>query len=64
MVLPTPENGKLTTSLPIITDFGEDPWDSLPRKRLRLFSLFLFCAAFGASVLLKGFVDFIAVNFF
>ena len=61
MVPPTPENGKLTPSIPTITDFGEDPWDSLPSKRLRLF---LFCAAFGASVLLKEFVDFIAVNFF
>ena len=69
MVLPSSENGKLTPSIPIITNFGPDPWDSLPCKIVRMFLfllllIFLFCAAFGASMLLKGAVDFVALNFF
>ena len=66
MVLPTLQ---VENKTPIITDFGPDPWDSLSARRARLFFFlfllfFLFCAAFGATILLKGFVDFVALNFF
>ena len=66
MTPPTSEQGRLTPSIPIITDFGPDlDYDSMLCKRLRLFLFLLlmfvlFSTALGATVLFNAFLNFVA----